>query len=392
MRRAFVLVLALVATMLSVSAPGARASAGSLLFYGPTILGFPDTEATLAQAAGYDVTVADASTWLGMTTFVFEQYDAIVFGDPTCTESPAPLATAMLNQSTWSLAVSGPKVVIGTDPIFHQSEFGTQANQLTLNAMAFAASGTGTGLYASLSCYYSGTASSVDFLSAFGSFTVVGQGVGGLDACPNDVGILQPDHPVMNGITLAGLANWSCSIHEAFTSYPPAFSPVAQDNPTQLPYVIATGGGVITDAPQRYAPYVWLHSKESALPDSASRFISESRLRWSHWRCPDHAVQNPDGSDASYDAIDQSRLGAAAGSGAYSHTGNLVQGVICHHGSRDYLANEFTRPRDERPDRVTDGAEGMFLDLKNGEHKGNPALGDDPVYYDYSPGHYVVYW
>src|SRR3954469_21349323 len=262
MRRAFVLVLALVATMLSVSAPGARASAGSLLFYGPTILGFPDTEATLAQAAGYDVTVADASTWLGMTTFEFEQYDAIVFGDPTCTESPAPLGTAMLNQSTWSLAVNGPKVVIGTDPIFHQSEFGTQANQLSLNAMAFAASGPGTGLYANLSCYYSGQSTAVDWLSFFGTFQVAGQGAGGLDACPDDVGILQPDHPVMNGITLAGLANWSCSIHEAFTSYPPAFSPVAQDNPTQLPYVIATGGGggVITDAPQRYAPYVWLHS------------------------------------------------------------------------------------------------------------------------------------
>jgi hypothetical protein len=393
MKRTLLVALMLVAALLSLPSAPAKASTGSLLFYGPSIFGSPDTEVTLAQAAGYDTTVADASTWLGMTTFEFEQYDAIVFGDPTCTESPAPLATAEFNKFTWSLAVSGPKVVIGTDPIFHQSEFGAQADQLTLNAMAFAASGPGTGLYASLSCYYGGTISSVDFLSGIGSFQVAGQGAGGLDPCPDDVGILQPTHPVMNGITLAGLANWGCSMHEAFTAYPTEFQAVAQDNPTQLPYIIATpGGGVISDAPQRYAPYVWLHSSESAYPDSAPRFIANSRLRWSHWNCPDHAVENPDGSDASYDAIDQSRLGEGAGDGAYSHPGNLIQGEICLHGSRDYLANEFTRPRDEKPERVTQGAEGMFLELKNGEHKGNPTLTDDPVYYNYVPQHYVVYW
>src|SRR4051812_14625055 len=393
MRRTFVVVVGLVGAMLSMPVPGARAAAGSILFYGPTIQGFPDTEATLAQAAGYNVTVADASTWAGMTTFEFGLYDAIVFGDPTCTEDTTPLATAEFNKFTWSSAVSGPKVVIGTDPIYHQSEFGVQANQLTLNAMAFAAGGSGTGLYANLSCYYSGESSSVDFLSAIGSFQVAGQGAGGLNSCPNDVGILLPDHPVMNGIAVAGLANWSCSIHEAFTAYPAEFQAVARDNPTGLAYIIATpGGDVITDAPQRYAPYVWLHSSEKAYPASASSFISNSRLRWSHANCKDHAVENADGSDASYDAIDQSRLGAAAGSGAYSHTGNLVQGLVCVHGSRDYLANEFTRPRDGSGDRVTSGSEGMFLDLKNGEHKGNTALAEDPVYFDYVPQHYVVYW
>ena len=60
MKRTIVLVLALVAAVLSSAAPAARASAGSILFYGPTIQGSPDTEATLAQAAGYQVTVADA--------------------------------------------------------------------------------------------------------------------------------------------------------------------------------------------------------------------------------------------------------------------------------------------------------------------------------------------
>ncbi len=394
-KRAVALLSVLTVSILMLSVSSAQGATGKILVYGPTNLGSPDTEATLAAAAGYDVTVADSSTWLSMTSFEFAQYNAIVFGDPSCTYTDtSPWATARLNQFEWSSAVTGPIVVIGTDPMYHQSEFGRQANELTLNAMNFAAGGTGTGLYVSLSCYYAYQASNVDLLSFFGTFSVYGQGVDGLSSCPNDVGIVDPDHPVMSGITVSGLSNWSCSIHEAFTAYPPDFVPLAKDNPTGLAYIVATPGGtgVITDAPQRYAPYVWLHSNEKAFPDSAQHFIASSRLRWSHWNCKDHAVENPDGSDASYDAIDQSRLGAAAGSGAYSHPGNLVQGVICVHGSRDYLANEFTRPRDGSPDRVTQGSEGMFLDLKNGEHGGNSTLADDPVYFDYSPGHYVVYW
>jgi hypothetical protein len=393
-RRPGLFVSVLVLASVLVTGPASRAATGSILFYGPSILGSPDTEATLAAAAGYDVTVADDATWLSMTTFEFEQYDAIVFGDPSCTYEgeTTPLATAMLNQFTWALAVTGPIVVIGTDPMYHQSEFGRQADDLSVNAVGFAASGTGTGLYVSLSCYYSFQSADVDLLSPFGTFSAAGQGVGGLETCPNDVGIVDAAHPVMAGITVAGLANWDCSIHEALTSFPSGFEVVARDNVSGLPYIVATPGGPITDAPSRYAPFVYIAPKESAFPNAAPDFIANSRLRWSHWNCKDHAVENPDGSDASYDAIDQSRLGASAGSGAYSHPGNLVQGSICIHGSRDYLANEFTRPRDSSSDRVTQGSEGMFLDLRNSQHKGNSNLSADPVYYDYVPGHYVVYW
>src|SRR6266511_3787797 len=98
--------------------------------------------------------------------------------------------------------------------MYHQAQFASQADQLTLNAMSFAASGTGTGLYASLSCYYGGQAADVDLLSPFGQFSVYGQGVGGLDPCPDDAGIVDPNHPVLAGIVVGGLANWSCSIHE----------------------------------------------------------------------------------------------------------------------------------------------------------------------------------
>ena len=55
------LLATLVAAVLSSVGGPARASAGSILFYGPTIQGSPDTEATLAQAAGYDVTALRAA-------------------------------------------------------------------------------------------------------------------------------------------------------------------------------------------------------------------------------------------------------------------------------------------------------------------------------------------
>ena len=58
--------------------------------------------------------------------------------------------------------------------------------------------------------------------------------------CPNDVTIVDPDHPVVQGIMKSGLDNWTCSIHEAFNAFPAAsLGVVVRDTPTALPYVIA---------------------------------------------------------------------------------------------------------------------------------------------------------
>ena len=65
------------------------ASAGDILIYGPSLLGAPNNEATLATAAGHTVTVDTPVTWLARTTASFASFDAIVFGDPTCQASPA---------------------------------------------------------------------------------------------------------------------------------------------------------------------------------------------------------------------------------------------------------------------------------------------------------------
>ena len=211
-----------------------------ILIYGPSLFGSPDNEATLAAAAGHNVTVADADTWSKMTTAQFAAYRAIVFGDPTCQETPEPtLTAAQANKATWSPVVRGNMVVIGSDPIDHQSQ--GQANQLTTNAINFAAAGAVTGLYMSLSCYYFDAPANtpVNVLSELGNFQVQGQFAAPLNGCPNDVTIVAPGHPVVQGITKPGLDNWDCSIHEAFDTFPAPLGVVVRDTLSALPYVIA---------------------------------------------------------------------------------------------------------------------------------------------------------
>src|SRR6266850_184879 len=217
-----------------------------ILIYGPSLFGAPDNEKTLAEAAGHNVTVADDGTWSAMTTGDFAQYRAIVFGDPTCQETPDPtLTVAEANKATWSAAVTGKMVVIGSAPIFHQLQ--GQAKRLTTNAINFAASSAATGLYMSLSCYYFDALANtpVTVLSDFGDFRVQGQVTPPLSdqavpGCPNDVTIVAPDHPVVQGIMKPGLDNWTCSIHEAFNAFPAAsLRVVVRDTPSALPYVIA---------------------------------------------------------------------------------------------------------------------------------------------------------
>jgi chitodextrinase len=214
-------------------APPASADSGSLLLYGPSIYGSPDTEATLASSLGYTVTIASDAAWQSMTTAQFASYNAIVIGDPTCGTAGTGAAA---NRAVWSAAVTGPVVVIGTDPIYHQSE-GIGEDRLVQNGIRYAASGTHTGLYASLSCAYTG-GGPVDLLDRFGSFATVPQ-----DGCPDNAHVVDAAHPVMTGLDSTLLSNWGCSIHDALSSVPPQFEPLAIDGDNGLPYIVATPTG-----------------------------------------------------------------------------------------------------------------------------------------------------
>jgi hypothetical protein len=223
--------------------------AKNILIYGPSLdtFAFPN-EQHLAAAAGHNVTVVDATTWSAMTTAQFASYDAIVFGDPTCTAlTPAPLSTAIANKSVWSAAISGPVYVQGTDPVFHRSLIGAQ-NMIT-SGINFVANGTGTGLYVSLSCYYDNGSSStpVDLLTSFGDFRVSeGQ-------CADAVTIADPSHPAMAGLTDASLSGWGCSVHDFLVSFPSTFTVLARavrpSDSVNVPYIIATTGTGVSKTP-----------------------------------------------------------------------------------------------------------------------------------------------
>ncbi len=229
----------------------ASAAPGEVLILDSTVSG--GAGSTLAQKfvlAGKTPVVVDAATWSTMTAAQFDSYDAIVLGDPTC-QLLGPEAPATANAAVWSSVVDGNVIIIGTDETFHEGQGGAQ---LMEKAAAFTVAEAGkTGAYISLSCYYHDTApgTPVPLLSGFGSFTATGVG------CFNDSHIVAT-HPALSGLTDATLSNWSCSVHEAFDSWPVSFEVLAiaegigsvftaPDGTVGTPYILARGVEVISD-------------------------------------------------------------------------------------------------------------------------------------------------
>ena len=249
----FVLLLGLAATF---GVGQAQAQNGRVLILGGTVTGgAASNEANAATAAGLGVDVVTDAQWAAMTTAQFHAYNALILGDPTCFGPgiSGSIATATANNAVWGPAVDGNVLVVGTDEVFHDTQGGLA---VTNNGVAFAANDTDkTGMYISLSCYYHDTAPNtpVPLLAPFGSFSVTGVG------CYNDSHIVAT-HPALTGITDASLSNWSCSVHEAFFSFPADFLPLAiaedsaaaplpgsrpfPDGTRGVPYILARGTGV----------------------------------------------------------------------------------------------------------------------------------------------------
>lgn len=240
-------VFLLVATLVS-PAP-ARAAAGEVLILGSTVSGgMGSIEAQEVTVDGLTPVVIDDRTWQSLTTAQFASYRALILGDPRCTASRPAAAEA--NAATWGAAVTGNVLINGTDPVFHSYVGGELA---TRRFVDFAVANTSkTGLYVSLSCSYDSTAAHtpVAVLDALrpGGFTVTGVG------CWNNAHIVAT-HPALVGLSDATLSNWSCSVHEAFDSYPPDFQVLAMarnigstftasDGSVGTPYILASGSGL----------------------------------------------------------------------------------------------------------------------------------------------------
>lgn len=236
-------------------ASGAANDHTVLILDGTVSGGAGSLEALAAIAAGMDVEVVSDATWAAKTAAEFATYRAVVLGDPTCVYGiSASLATATANNLTWGPTVNGKVIIIGTDPVFHS--FIPGARTLINKAMAFAVSDVGkTGAFLGLSCYYDGAAPStpvpvLDGLGA-GPFTVIPT------ACFNTVHITATS-PATSGLTDADLSGWSCSIHEAFDSFPASFDVLAMglglgatytaaDGSVGTPYILARGATITSD-------------------------------------------------------------------------------------------------------------------------------------------------
>lgn len=225
--------------------------------------GVSSLEAQEALNLGFDVVVNDAATWSSMTTANFASFRAVILGDPYCQGSTAPIAPAIANRTTWSPAVNGNMIIIGTDETLHaESAPGAKDRglNLTRRGIAFAANNPAkTGAFISLSCYYSSaplTPQVLPLLDQYGTFTLHGS----LN-CYNNAHIVATA-PMLTGPSVgtppvpllldSSLANWSCSLHEGFDSWPPTFSVfaigqgltsvyTATDGSVGLPYILVTG-------------------------------------------------------------------------------------------------------------------------------------------------------
>ena len=233
--------------------PAAPEPGCKVLILEQTVTGGVDSiEAQEAIASGCTVELVNDAGWAAKTQAEFAAYQAIILGDPTC-GSPGVadfyLGAPAANTATWSPAVTGNIVIIGTDPVFHSFQGG---EALTRRGVDFTVDNPGeTGLYITLSCYYHDTAPNtpVPALNGFGTFTVKGVG------CFNDAHITAT-HPALAGLTDDDLSNWSCSVHEAFDGYPSAFQVLAiaenagteytaPDGTVGTPYILARGERVV---------------------------------------------------------------------------------------------------------------------------------------------------
>lgn len=206
--------------------------------------------------------IATPDQWNTMTAADFALYKAIIIPDPSC-GNLSRIDFLENTKAAWSPAIQGNIIIVGTDPSYHSQ---TEPGAITLidDGVRFAASGNGTGLYFSLSCYYESVAfASVTSLSLFGVINVRGE-----LACYNNAHLVA-DSTALGMLTDAALSNWSCSVHEAFTEYPTtgfyAMEPLAiardatgtgvkafADGSSGIPYILVKGA-----TPARCGNGIW---------------------------------------------------------------------------------------------------------------------------------------
>jgi RHS repeat-associated protein len=224
------------------AAASARASSVSVLILSTSVNGgssSAEAQAVTAVSPGASVTVDTPSSWDALSESGFEGYSAIIIGDPSSGGSCATTAPsdAVSTESTWGPAVTGNVAVLGTAPALADSAGTT----LMDDAVRWALSGSGTGLYVSLNCDYAGSsvadadATLLDHVSG-GGFDVTGQNSQGASCSDSGtVNTWEADNAApFTGLGSSALSasSWTspaCAVQETFNSWPANFTPVAYD-------------------------------------------------------------------------------------------------------------------------------------------------------------------
>ncbi|HVB45079.1 MAG TPA: RHS repeat-associated core domain-containing protein [Streptosporangiaceae bacterium] len=218
--------------------PAKASASGSVLILSTSVNGGTSSaEAQQASALGLSVTVDTPTQWDALTATQFQAYSAIIIGDPSTSTSCATAVPpdALSTAGTWGPAVTGNVAVLGTAPAL------AGATALIRDAIAYAASGSGTGLYASLNCEYSTASAGTpvpllayvdDPAQASANFTVTGQNAN----CPSAAGTVNTwqalAYSQFNGLTSANLGPWpspDCSVQETFSAWPAGLGGLAYD-------------------------------------------------------------------------------------------------------------------------------------------------------------------
>ncbi|HEX5504265.1 MAG TPA: PKD domain-containing protein [Thermomicrobiales bacterium] len=203
-------------------------------------------EAQKVRDLGLVPEVIGPNGWKAKTTADFARYKALVLGDPVDGD-PRPLQPAVDSMAAWGPAVTGNVIIFGTDTKQHA---GGERDLVTTRGIAFAADEPGkTGIFIALSQYYD-KAPPFTHVAVLDALVPNGFTVRSVN-CYNDAHIVA-QHPALVGITDALLSNWSCSVHEAFDSWPSDFQVLAiaegsgayytaPDGTVGTPYVLARG-------------------------------------------------------------------------------------------------------------------------------------------------------
>ena len=214
------------------------------LINGATVSGSPSQEENFATTAGFTVTVVSDAAWAAMTAAQFGAYDLLIAGDPTCGFlAPGLLSSAatygsVVMGTAGGRTVAGNRVLVGTDPVFHDSGGGggdtflrhTIIEEGIAFAGAQAQATNSTGMYFDASC----AGITVPVLDALSAPVSVGLWtINPSPPCGGSVSLIA-SNPSFAGLTTATLQGWGCSVHESFPTFRDDWSAlaVATDTPT----------------------------------------------------------------------------------------------------------------------------------------------------------------